>query len=133
MRVRVPPHACDTHMHFYDLSIPAAPGTFLVVRAELYSLALFPLLLLVLRRETGRRNVRVWLAIPATGRADCPYCGRIFIYRPGAPAGAAIGELAPPGVDAGDPTAAVDAEPQGSSEVPSKSERAGVATTREPH
>jgi hypothetical protein len=44
--------------------VVAAPGTFLVVRAELYSLALFPLLLLVLRRETGRRNVRVWLAIP---------------------------------------------------------------------
>ena len=76
---------------------------------------------------------RVWLAIPATGRTECPYCGRIFIYRPGAPAGAAIGELAPPGVDAGDPTAAVDAEPQGSSEVPSRSERAGVATTRESH
>ena len=56
---------------------------------------------------------RVWLAIPATGRIECPYCGRIFIYRAGAPAGAAIGAEAPPGVDAGDPTAAVDAEPQG--------------------
>lgn len=29
MRVRVPPHACDTHMHFYDAAMPAAPGTFL--------------------------------------------------------------------------------------------------------
>ena len=29
MRVRVPPGACDTHMHFYDSKAPAAPGTFL--------------------------------------------------------------------------------------------------------
>ena len=56
---------------------------------------------------------RVWLAIPATGRVECPYCSRIFIYRQDAPAGAAIAAEAPPGVEAGDPTAAVDAEPQG--------------------
>jgi uncharacterized Zn-finger protein len=56
---------------------------------------------------------RVWLAIPATGRIDCPYCGRTFIYRSGAAAGAAIAETAPPGVAAGDPSAALDAEPQG--------------------
>jgi uncharacterized Zn-finger protein len=56
---------------------------------------------------------RVWLAIPASGRVDCPYCGRIFIYRLGAAAGAHIAATAPPGVQAGDPTAAVDAEPQG--------------------
>ena len=55
----------------------------------------------------------VYLAIPASGRADCPYCGRIFLYRAGAPSGAQIAEQAPPGVNAGDPTAAVDAEPQG--------------------
>ena len=55
---------------------------------------------------------RVWLAIPATGRTECPYCSRIFIHRRGALAGAAIGAEAPPGVSAGDPTAAVDAEPQ---------------------
>jgi D-galactarolactone isomerase len=29
MKIRVPPHACDTHMHFYDAAAPAAPGTFL--------------------------------------------------------------------------------------------------------
>ena len=29
MRVRVPAGACDTHMHFYDANVPAAPGTFL--------------------------------------------------------------------------------------------------------
>ncbi len=56
---------------------------------------------------------RVWLAIPASGRVECPYCSRIFIYRPGAAAGAAIAATAPAGVQAGDPSAAVDAEPQG--------------------
>jgi uncharacterized Zn-finger protein len=56
---------------------------------------------------------RVWLAIPASGRIECPYCGRIFIYREGAAAGAEIAAEAPPGVEAGDPSAAVDAEPQG--------------------
>ena len=29
MRLRVPKGACDTHMHFYDEKLPAAPGTFL--------------------------------------------------------------------------------------------------------
>jgi uncharacterized Zn-finger protein len=55
----------------------------------------------------------VYLAIPASGRVDCPYCGRIFLYRAGAAAGARIAAEAPPGVTAGDPTAAVDAKPQG--------------------
>jgi uncharacterized Zn-finger protein len=55
----------------------------------------------------------VYLAIPASGRADCPYCGRIFRYRQGAAAGAEIARQAPPDVAAGDPTAAVDAEPRG--------------------
>ncbi len=47
------------------------------------------------------------------GRTDCPYCGRTFIDRAGAAAGAEIAAEAPPGVQAGDPSAAVDAEPQG--------------------
>jgi uncharacterized Zn-finger protein len=55
----------------------------------------------------------VYLAIPSSGRTDCPYCGRIFLYRAGAPSGKAIAAEAPPGVAAGDPSAAVDAEPQG--------------------
>ena len=29
MKIRVPSGACDTHMHFYDEKVPAAPGTFL--------------------------------------------------------------------------------------------------------
>lgn len=29
MKLRVPKGACDTHMHFYDEKLPAAPGTFL--------------------------------------------------------------------------------------------------------
>jgi len=29
MNIRAPKGACDTHMHFYDASMPAAPGTFL--------------------------------------------------------------------------------------------------------
>ena len=29
MRLRVPKGSCDTHMHFYDENLPAAPGTFL--------------------------------------------------------------------------------------------------------
>jgi D-galactarolactone isomerase len=29
MKIRVPKGACDTHMHFYDQKLPAAPGTFL--------------------------------------------------------------------------------------------------------
>ncbi len=56
---------------------------------------------------------RVWLAIPASGRVECPYCSRTFVYSPGAAAGADIAATAPLGVQAGDPSAAVDAEPQG--------------------
>jgi uncharacterized Zn-finger protein len=55
---------------------------------------------------------RVWLAIPSSGRADCPYCGRIFIWRAGAPSGSEIAAKAPEGVAAGDRSATVDAEPQ---------------------
>src|SRR5258708_31875464 len=29
MKITVPKGACDTHMHFYDAKLPAAPGTFL--------------------------------------------------------------------------------------------------------
>jgi D-galactarolactone isomerase len=29
MKLRVPKGACDTHMHFYDEKLPAAPGTYL--------------------------------------------------------------------------------------------------------
>ncbi|HYG56320.1 MAG TPA: amidohydrolase family protein [Burkholderiales bacterium] len=29
MKITVPKGACDTHMHFYDQAVPAAPGTFL--------------------------------------------------------------------------------------------------------
>ncbi len=29
MKLRVPKGACDTHLHFYDEKLPAAPGTFL--------------------------------------------------------------------------------------------------------
>src|SRR5258708_24396040 len=29
MKITVPKGACDTHMHFYDAKVPAAPGTFL--------------------------------------------------------------------------------------------------------
>ena len=56
---------------------------------------------------------RVWLAIPAWGRADSPYCGRVFILKKGAPSGDQIEEQGPAGVKAGDPTISVDAEPQG--------------------
>jgi hypothetical protein len=45
-------------------TVVAAPGTFFVVRAELFSLALFPLLVLLLRREAGWRTRRIWLAVP---------------------------------------------------------------------
>lgn len=55
---------------------------------------------------------RVWLAIPSSRRADCPYCGRIFIWREGAPSGGEIAATAPEGVTAGDRSATVDAEPQ---------------------
>ena len=56
---------------------------------------------------------RVWIAIPSSDRADCPYCGRVFIFRKDAPAGDRIEQQAPPGVKAGDQTANVDPEPQG--------------------
>lgn len=56
---------------------------------------------------------RVWIAIPSSDRADCPYCGRVFIYRKDAPSGDQIEEQTPPGVKAGDPSATVDPEPQG--------------------
>src|SRR5829696_4974606 len=29
MKIKVPKGACDTHMHFYDIKRPGAPGTFL--------------------------------------------------------------------------------------------------------
>jgi D-galactarolactone isomerase len=29
MKLKTPKGACDTHMHFYDLKVPGAPGTFL--------------------------------------------------------------------------------------------------------
>ena len=29
MKIQAPKGACDTHMHFYDMKIPGAPGTFL--------------------------------------------------------------------------------------------------------
>jgi hypothetical protein len=40
------------------------PAAVFVVRAELFSLALFPLLLLLLRREAGWRSQRIWLVVP---------------------------------------------------------------------
>lgn len=42
--------------------VAAAPAVFLVVRAELFSLALFPVLLMLLRREAVFRSGRIWLA-----------------------------------------------------------------------
>lgn len=56
---------------------------------------------------------RVWLAIPSWDRADCPYCGRIFIFRQKGLEGEEIEEQAPAGVKAGDESANVDPEPQG--------------------
>lgn len=43
----------------------AAPAAFLIVRAQLFSLALFPAVVLLLRSETRRPSRRVWLAVPA--------------------------------------------------------------------
>ena len=40
------------------------PAAVFVVRAELFSLALFPVLLLLLRREAGWRTQRIWLVVP---------------------------------------------------------------------
>jgi hypothetical protein len=44
--------------------VVAAPATFLVVRAQLFSLALFPVLVLLLRSEAQRPSRRIWLAVP---------------------------------------------------------------------
>jgi hypothetical protein len=44
--------------------VVAAPATFFVVRAQLYSLALFPILVLLLRSEAQRPSRRIWLAVP---------------------------------------------------------------------
>ncbi len=45
----------------------AAPAALLVVRAQLFSLALFPLLVLLLRSETRKPSRRVWLTVPLIG------------------------------------------------------------------
>jgi hypothetical protein len=42
----------------------AAPASFFVVRAQLFSLALFPAVVLLLRSETRRPSRRIWLAVP---------------------------------------------------------------------
>ena len=42
----------------------AAPAAFIVVRAELFSLALFPVLVLLLRGESVRASRRIWLVVP---------------------------------------------------------------------
>ena len=42
----------------------AAPAAFFVVRAQLFSLALFPVLVLLLRSEAERPSRRIWLAVP---------------------------------------------------------------------
>ena len=42
----------------------AAPASFFVARAELYSLALFPVLVLLLRSEARCASRRIWLAVP---------------------------------------------------------------------
>jgi hypothetical protein len=42
----------------------AAAPAFLIVRSQLFSLALFPLLLLLLREEARRPSRRVWLLVP---------------------------------------------------------------------
>jgi hypothetical protein len=44
--------------------VVAAPATFFVVRAQLFSLALFPVLVLLLRSEAQRRSRRIWLVVP---------------------------------------------------------------------
>jgi hypothetical protein len=44
--------------------VVAAPATFFVVRAQLFSLALFPVLLLLLRSEGQKPSRRIWLAVP---------------------------------------------------------------------
>jgi hypothetical protein len=42
----------------------AAPAAFLVVRAQLFSLALFPVLVLLVRSEARAPSRRIWLAVP---------------------------------------------------------------------
>ncbi|MEP6813546.1 MAG: hypothetical protein ABI990_11200 [Actinomycetota bacterium] len=44
--------------------VAAAPATFFVVRAELFSLALFPVLVLLLRSESRFASKRIWLVVP---------------------------------------------------------------------
>jgi hypothetical protein len=45
--------------------VVAMPAAFLIVRAQLFSLALFPALALLLRSETRHPSRRIWLAVPA--------------------------------------------------------------------
>src|SRR5581483_5831139 len=42
----------------------AAPASLLVVRAQLFSIALFPVLLALLRHDAGWRSRRIWLCVP---------------------------------------------------------------------
>jgi hypothetical protein len=42
----------------------AAPAAFLIVRAQLFSLALFPVVVLLLRSEARHPSWRIWLAVP---------------------------------------------------------------------
>ena len=44
--------------------VVAAPAAFFVVRAELFSLALFPVLVLLVRSESRLRTKRIWLVVP---------------------------------------------------------------------
>jgi len=44
--------------------VVAAPASFFVARAELYSLALFPVLVLLLRSEARCKSRRIWLVLP---------------------------------------------------------------------
>jgi hypothetical protein len=44
--------------------VVAVPASFFVARAELFSLALFPVLVLLLREEHRRISRRIWLVIP---------------------------------------------------------------------
>ena len=44
--------------------VVATPAAFLIVRAQLFSLALFPVLVLLLRSEARRPSARIWLAVP---------------------------------------------------------------------
>lgn len=55
---------------------------------------------------------RIWIAIPASGKANCGYCGRVFVYKPGAPAGSEIVAETPPGVDPSDPSTTPPVAPQ---------------------